>query len=77
MKMAVVAGALASSHITSAPPRMFLVLQPLGFAPLWQLALPPGSYCIFHNPGLCRGCTFRTVPGGLALGALGVGLALG
>ena len=77
MKMAVVAGALASSHISSALSRMFLVLPPLGFAPSWQLVLPPGSYCIFHSPGLCRGCTFRTVPGGVALGLLGVGLALG
>ena len=56
---------------------MVLVLPSLGFVPLWQLALPPGSYCTFHSLGLCKGRTFRTVPWSVARGVLGVGLALG
>ena len=77
MRKVVAAGALARSHISSAPPHIFLVLPSLVFAPLCQLAPPPDSFCIFHSPGHCRGRTFRTVLWSVALEVLGVGSVLG
>ena len=56
---------------------MDLGLQLLGFVPLWHLALPPCSCCTFHSSGHCKGRTFRIAPWSVALGVLGVGLALG
>ena len=60
-------GALARSHIFSAPTHILLVL------PFLHLLT---STC-FHSPELCRDRTFHTVPWSVSLGVLGVEYVLG
>ena len=77
MRKVVAAGALSRPHIFSALPHIFLVPLSLGFKPLCPLAPLQDILCIFHSPGLCRGCTLRTVLWSVALEVLDVASVLG